>query len=96
MLKLNDKVILSKLGIKAFDRPNEEKIRNSAYGILTHCSDTGMDVTWYDEEHNKIVVTGAVSIWLEEYSAYNIDEIINDLNNLEQKLNGKLVNNISS
>jgi len=33
---------------------------------------------------------------IELYIKYNIEEIINDLNNLEQKLNGKLVNNISS
>jgi len=45
----------------------------------------------------KGVETGKPNIEDIEYMIfYNIEEIINDLDNLEQKLNGKLVSNISS
>jgi len=85
MFKLNDKVTLSEEGVKAFDAPNETNIRNSAYGIITYYSESNIDVTWYDYNHNKIKVTGSYKGWIQHYIIYDINEIEQNLDKLIEK-----------
>jgi len=85
MFKLNDRVVLSKEGIEVFGNPNEINIKNSAYGIITYYRESNIDVTWYDYNHNKIIVTGSYKDWIQHDIIYDIKEIEQNLDKLIEK-----------